>query len=260
MSMSTVKRMAAATGLVALFLGIGAGAAPNQIAPGLRDTLVLANRILAMEGLVGPFGHVSARTAPGRFLITKEDAVSAWVEAADLAEVLTSVTTADVKTQELPSEVFIHSTIYQELSAVNAVVHTHSPAAIALGTLALPADSVLPTTNPGANLGNFIPRFPTIGLIQAPGAGLRVARAFQGQNGLLLRGHGAVIIGATVEQAVLRAIYLELEARAQLASRAAGEPIGFQPGESDLFKATGGVSHPWHYYVEKVKRLARDAR
>ncbi len=252
--MFTLRPLAAATALAVVFLA-HTGAVPSPPVPDLRDTLVLANRILAMEGLVGPFGHVSVRTGPGRFVISKEDSVSAWIEAADLVPVDTTITTADVKKLELPSEVFIHSALYQELPGVNAVVHTHSPAAIALGTLTLSADKVLPTTNPGANLGNFIPRFPVIGLIQAPALAQRVARALQGQNGILLRGHGAVVVGATIEQAVLRAIYLELEARFQLASRAAGEPVFLQASESDLFKATGGVSHPWHYYVEKVKRL-----
>jgi ribulose-5-phosphate 4-epimerase/fuculose-1-phosphate aldolase len=220
-----------------------------------RETLVLANRILAMEGLIGPFGHVSARLGPTRFLIARdEDHAGAQAEAADLVELDTSLTTDDVRRQGLYSEVFIHSAAYKAHPEVNAVVHTHSPYAIALGTLAVPDGRVLPTTNPGANLGNFIPVFSGVGLIQTPEQGQAVTGVLQAQNGVLLRGHGAVVIGATIEQAVLRAIYLEFEARTQLVSRAAGGPRFYQTFESDLFKATGAIDHPWHYYLEKLRR------
>jgi ribulose-5-phosphate 4-epimerase/fuculose-1-phosphate aldolase len=236
-------------------LGIRTQAAQPEAASALREKLVLANRILAMEGLIGPFGHVSVRVGPTTFLIAKdEDHAGAWVEAGDLLELDTSLTTADVRTRGLYSEVFIHSSAYQARADLNAVVHTHSPAAIALGTLAVPDDRVLPTTNPGANLGEFIPIFRSVGLVQTPERGREVVDALLGQNGVLLRGHGAVTVGATVEQAVLRAIYLELEARTQLAARAAGVPTFYQAGESDLFKGTTAIDHPWHYYVAKLER------
>lgn len=262
---ATASNHAKTTALVALvcssFLaavfGIRTGAAVNEAAIDSRETLVLANRILAMEGLIGPFGHVSTRVGPTKFLIAKDDEHGgAWVEAADFVELDTALTTNDVRKQGLYSEVFIHSGAYNEHSEVKAVVHTHSPYVIALGTLILPDGKVLPTTNPGSNLGNFIPMFSVIGLIQTPEQGQRVAQALQGQNGVLLRGHGAVVVGASIEQAVLRAIYLELEARTQLLSRAAGSPGFYQSAESDLFKATGAIDHPWHYFVEKVRRQA----
>jgi ribulose-5-phosphate 4-epimerase/fuculose-1-phosphate aldolase len=112
----------------------------------------------------------------------------------------------------------------------------------------------VPTTNPGSNLGNFVPIFPEVGLVQNPEKGQKVARALQGQNGVLLRGHGAVVVGGTIEQAVLRALYLEVESRVQLTSRPAGEPIVYRPEESDLFKETRAIEHPWEYLVEKVRR------
>jgi HCOMODA/2-hydroxy-3-carboxy-muconic semialdehyde decarboxylase len=198
---------------------------------------------------------VSLRLGPSSFLIAKdEDASGAWIEASDFVELNTQPTPDDVRRNGLFSEVFIHSGAYRELASVNAVVHTHSPNAIALGTLRIPDDRVTPTTNPGSNLGNFIPIFSRVGLIQTPMQGQQVARALQGQNGVLLRGHGAVTVGTSIEQAVLRAIYLELEARIQMISRAAGSPIPYKSAESDQFKDTNAVAHPWHYYVEKVKR------
>jgi hypothetical protein len=51
-------------GLLALSLVGPTVAAQERDAAGPRDLLVLANRILAMEGLIGPFGHVSVRVGP----------------------------------------------------------------------------------------------------------------------------------------------------------------------------------------------------
>ncbi len=68
------------------------------------------------------------------------------------------------------------------------------------------------------------------------------------------------LVGATVEQAVLRAIYLEFEARAQLLARAAGAPLFYTREESAAFSRTTAVAHAWEYYVEKVRRLERGGR
>ncbi|MDA2934088.1 class II aldolase/adducin family protein [Acidobacteria bacterium AH-259-D05] len=223
----------------------------------VREKLVLANRILAMEGLVGPFGHVSVRIGEEPKFRIADHRSPDEVTIDHIKEVNIEISPEEAKSRGLYREVFIHSSIYRELPDVKAVVHTHAPYAVALGTLGLPDNKVVPTTNPGANLGNFIPVFQTVGLVSTPEKGLQLARALQGQNGILLRGHGTVVVGNSLEQAVLRAIYLEFEARAQIRSRAAGEPIPYQSHESDLFKQTVAVDHAWHYYLDKLKRLEK---
>ena len=209
-----------------------------------------------MEGLIEPYGHASLRLSATTFLIARNGS-GAWVDSRDLVELETALTERTVKDRGLYSEVFIHSAMYQEHAGIGAVVHTHSPSAVALGTLRGRSGRVLPTTNRGANLGNFIPVFSEIGLIQSAAMGRKVARALKGQNGVLLRGHGAVTVGATLEQAVLRAIYLELEARSQMASRQAGTPVFFRARESDLFKETRAVAHAWEYFAEKLREQNR---
>ena len=224
----------------------------------VREKLVVANKILAMEGLVGPFGHVSVRMeGEGRFRISDHRSPNE-VTVDGIKEVEIEITPEAVADQDLYREVFIHSSIYRELPEVKAIVHTHAPYAVALGTLQRSNNKVLPTTNPGANLGNFIPVFQPVGLISTPEKGIELARTLQGQNGVLLRGHGTVVVGTTLEQAVLRAIYLEFEARTQIRSRSAGEPIPYNSSESDLFKRTVAVEHAWHYYVDKFRQSVKD--
>ena len=220
-----------------------------------REQLVLANRILAMEGLVGPYGHVSFRVGDeARFRIADHRSPD-QVVVDHITEVNLDITPEEARSRGLYREVFIHTSIYRELPEVKAVVHTHAPNAVAFGTLSVPDNKIFPTTNPGANLGNFIPIYPTVGLIGSPEKGLEVAQALEGQNGVLLRGHGMVVVGSSLEQAVLRAIYLEFEARSQMRARAAGEPIPYRSEGSDLFKRTVAIEHAWHFYVDKLISL-----
>ena len=57
---------------------------------------------------------------------------------------------------------------------------------------------------------------------------------------------------------MLRAIYLEFEARTQIRSRSAGEPIPYTSSESDLFKRTVAVEHAWYYYVDKFRQSVKN--
>lgn len=220
-----------------------------------RKELVLANWILAMEGLVGPYGHVSLRVGDEAKFWIADHRSPDQVVVDHITEVNVDITPEEAQARDLYREVFIHSSMYREFPDVRAVVHTHAPNAVALGTLAVTDNKIFPTTNPGANLGNFIPIYPKVGLIGVPQKGLEVARALRGQNGVLLRGHGTVVVGSSLSQAILRAIYLEFEARSQMIARAAGEPIPYVSNESDQFKRTLAVEHAWHYYVDKIKAL-----
>lgn len=234
--------------VASIVVGLGAQAPAVPL-----DTLVQANRILAMEGLVGPFGHVSVRAGSDRFWVADHRSPDT-VTREDLKEVAVGLSAEEARTRNWYREIFIHSEVYRLLPDVGAVVHIHAPYSLALGTLPV-TDRLRPTTNPGANIGAFIPVYTRTGLIETPEAAQAMAKAFEGQNGLLLRGHGAVVIGATLEQAVLRAVYLELEARYQLMARAAGTPLFYTPEETARFSRTTAIEHPWHYYTEKLERL-----
>jgi HCOMODA/2-hydroxy-3-carboxy-muconic semialdehyde decarboxylase len=240
-------------GIERAFVGLRAVPRPANAVSKLIDTLVLSHKILVTEGLVGPFGHASVRSARGDTFFVARHEPADIVEIKDIIEVGIDVTTDEVRSRNLYREIFLHSCLYRENPAIRAVVHTHSPYAVALGTMKMPRNRVLPTTNPGANLGTFIPIFHEVGLVQTPEKAVRISKALQGQNGILLRGHGALVVGVSLEQAVLRAIYLELEARAQIISRNAGEPIFYQPHEANTFRHTRLIQHAWRHYEEKAQ-------
>ena len=73
----------------------------------------------------------------------------------------------------------------------------------------------------------------------------------------LLRGHGTVVVGSNLGASCVASHYLEFEARTQIRSRSAGEPIPYEYSESDLFKRTLAVEHAWHFYVEKYRQSVK---
>ena len=253
--MFTTRSLGLACALITLS-GLASTAA-RQEAKAPLDTLVMANRILAMEGLVGPYGHVSVREDAGHFWIADHRSPDT-VERQHLRQVDIGLDQAKAEAEHWYREIFIHSEMYRMYPNVGAVVHVHPAHSTALGTLS-GSDRVVPTTNPGSNLGAFIPIYHQTGLIETPEQAQKVAGTLQGQNGVLLRGHGAVLVGGRLEQAVLRAIYLEVEARTQLMARAAGTPLFYSPEESARFSKTTAIAHAWDYYVQRVQALRPSA-
>ena len=93
----------------------------------LVQDLVDANRILAHQGIVDAFGHVSARhdRDPQRFLLARNMA-PAQVEAQDILQFALDGTPFDAGDRRVYLERFIHGAIYRARPDVMAVVHSHS--------------------------------------------------------------------------------------------------------------------------------------
>src|SRR5712671_2609894 len=117
----------AAAGVSAQQPAASAGAAD----PVLIEDLVAAYHILAQQGVLDGFGHVSARhnRNPERFIMSRSLAPE-LVTAADLIEFDLDGNAVDAKGRALYSERFIHAEIYRARSDIRAVVHNHAPALI----------------------------------------------------------------------------------------------------------------------------------
>ena len=103
-------------------------------APKLLDDLVAANRILADQGVVDGYGHVSARHPrdPRRYLLSRSLAPE-LVTAADIIEYDLDSNAVDAGERTDYLERFIHGEIYRTRPDVKAIVHNHSPAVIPFG-------------------------------------------------------------------------------------------------------------------------------
>lgn len=190
----------------------------------LREKLVQAGRVLVSEDQ-GDYvaGHITARLPddPARFLMKP---AGIGLEEMTPDNIITVDLAGEKVLGALPrhNEVFIHSEIMAARPDIRAVVHTHPIHAVAFSSLGRP---LLPVGNDGAILNAGVPIFSetTDLIIDAP-RGKAVARCLGPHQALILRNHGIVTAGRSVEEAVWLALKLERACRMQLLAEAAGGP------------------------------------
>ena len=224
--------------------------------PGLIDDLVAANRILSDQGVVDGFGHVSARHKADatRFLLARSMAPG-LVTADDIMEFDLDGNALDPRGRTLYVERFIHSEIYKAHPGIKAIVHSHSPSIIPFGATNVP---LRPIYHMSSFLGTGVPIFEireaggpaTDMLIRNPELGAALARKLGASAVVLMRGHGDVVVGASVEQVVFRAIYTEINARLQMQAVALGGPINFLNKYEQA--KTQNVDRPWDMWRKQV--------
>ena len=95
----------------------------------LIEELALANRILAHEGVLDAFGHVSVRhpADPGRYLLSRSRS-PLLIEPDDILEYTLDSEPVRPPKVQLYAERVIHGCIYQARPDVMAVCHHHAPA------------------------------------------------------------------------------------------------------------------------------------
>ena len=198
----------------------------------LIDDVVTANHILAAQEIVDAFGHVSVRTAPGagRFLISRSLA-PAQVTAADVIELDLDGRPVGGDKRTSYRERFIHCEIYRVRPDVMSVVHCHAPALIPFGITKIP---LRPVYHNSSFVGEGVPVFEireaggdTNMLVETPELGRALAKALGNKPAVLMRGHGAVIVGKSIIEAVARSVYLEENARVQAQAMAMGQRVTY---------------------------------
>jgi len=198
----------------------------------LVEDVVTANHILAAQEIVDAFGHVSVRTGPGigRYLISRSIA-PAQVTAADIMELdLDSKPAANEKRTSY-RERFIHGEIYRVRPDVMSIVHCHAPSLIPFGITKIPLRTVYHNS---FFIGEGVPVFEireaggdTDMLVSTPELGRALAKALGNKPAVLMRGHGAVIVGKSIIETVARSVYLEVNARVQAQAMAMGQRVSY---------------------------------
>jgi ribulose-5-phosphate 4-epimerase/fuculose-1-phosphate aldolase len=230
-------------------------------ASSLQD-LVDANRILYDQKIVDAFGHVSMRhpTRPDRFLLSRNLAPG-LVTADDIVEY--DVATGEAVCADPPRlylERYIHSEAFKARPDVMAVVHNHSPTVLPFG-LAKGAK-----LRPACHMCGFLGTGPgvyeirdSVGagsdlLIRSPELGADLARKLGQDTVVLMRGHGCTVVGESVQLAVYRAIYTEVNAKLLLASMPLGELTYLTAEEAaEACKNIEGQIHrPWNMWKQQA--------
>ena len=236
-------------------------ASAGPVDPSLVDDLVAANRILADQGVVDGYGHVSVRhpADPQRYLMSRSIAPE-LVTAADVMEYDLDSTAVDPRGRTSYLERFIHGEIYRARPDVKAVVHNHSPSVIPFGVSTVP---LRPLYHMSAFLVGGVPVFDikraaggaTDMLVRTPALGRALAPTLGERPVALMRGHGAVVVGDSLPRAVFRSVYTEMNARLQAQAMALGGPVTYLDDEEArrAEASVGGTTvRPWELWKKKA--------
>ena len=229
----------------------------------LIEDLVAASRILAAHEVLDAYGHVSARSdrRPQHFLMSRSRA-PALMTAADVMEL-------DADSEPPPGdkrkgfiERYIHGEIYRARPEVMAVVHSHSASVIPFGVTRA---RLRPVYHMGSFLWSGAPVFDIRKVREENDLLVRdrpLGQALAGSLGsctcVLMRGHGMTVVGDSVQEAVFRAIYTEMNARLQLQAGQLEGPIEFlsdEEGRRSTAANRGTLERPWELW--KMKALGR---
>lgn len=225
------------------------------------EDLVVANRILANEGVLDGLGHVSVRhdQRPDRFLLSR-DLAPALVTAADLMEFDLDGNPLDAQGRQMYQERFIHAAIYRARPDVRAIVHCHTPSVLPFASSNVP---LRPMYHLSAFLAAGVPVFEIRRVEGAMGMlvnnarlGGALAQILGDKAVVLMRGHGAVVVGPSIPEAVSRSIFLDVNARVQAQAIALGGTVTYL-GPRDVPPPSGGqpaAGYPrsWAFWKERA--------
>ena len=223
------------------------------------DDLVLATRILVNEHVIDGFGHASVRdpNRSDRYYMTSNNTVK--TDEKDFIIELDLDSNSCKTDGPKPSlERFIHGEIYRARPDVNAVVHTHSPSLIPFGVSKTPLQ---PLYHMCGFLAAGVPIFDirhlhgiTNMLIQNNELGRSLASSLGKSAVVLMRGHGATIVGSSIKEAVYQAIYATINAHLQPIAMQLGEPTFLDQQEAfktdELHHAV--MERPWNFWKSKL--------
>ena len=228
-----------------------------------REVLARANRIIANEGVLDAFGHVSMRHPgdPTRYLLSRSRAPE-LVHPEDILEFTLDSQPVKPTDVRLYGERVIHGGIYQARPDVNAVCHHHAPSIL---PFCISGSDLKPVYHLGATLGDKVPfwdardDFGDTNLIVAkPEEGASLARALGPHWIVLMRRHGAAVAGVSLEELTFRTIYTTRNAALQIQAHTLGHVSPLSGAETRLASEynlrPGPVMRAWEYWNVRLDK------
>ncbi len=222
--------------------------------------LVIANRILAHEGVLDAYGHVSVRhpTKPDRYLLSCSRAPE-LVEKHDIAEYYLSGEPVHKDDRHPYLERFIHGGIYESRPDVVAVIHSHAEDTLAFG---MTREPLRPVIHNASRMGLHVPVWDirdTFGdtnmLVSNVAQGRDLAQSLGENSVVLMRGHGFAAAGKNLLEVVGLAVYLPKNARVLYNALRFGGVVPLSPGEIEQIH-NGPQPHDWKRAWEYWSRRA----
>lgn len=205
--------------------------------------LRIAARALARAGLVHAYGHCSLLLDARQFIVSPPKPLGL---VAPTDPPTTVPTHGPLPPNALP-EVIVHQHIYRQRRDVRAIARFQSPSLMALSTLAL-------TPRARHGFGAYFAPCPPLHddprLVREETSAAALVAKLDSARAIVLRGNGAVTVGASIEEAVAMAWYLEDAARVELAVLATGrEGLELTPTEARDRAITSGrlIERMWDW-------------
>lgn len=237
----------------------------KKVIKSIENELATAKKILEWE--IGDiWGHVGARLPDGKSIAVHmfrraENSKKEWVVHFDYAlQKLSGIGT-------IPRESVIYTEIFKARPDVNAVVHCHPAMCIALSLAEKPVDWVHMQSS---RFKGGTPIYPRPIYILDESEGAELAKTLGDASALMIKGHGIVTVGATIDEACMGALYMERTAKimaiarlhgyqgptaASLEAQVESRKKLFRRPRDEMFH-----SADWNYYAEKVKKDERWTR
>jgi ribulose-5-phosphate 4-epimerase/fuculose-1-phosphate aldolase len=225
----------------------------------LREKLATCTRILAMQGLIGLFGHVSAFDPQSRrvFMTPGMGRDKATLRGSDALVMDLSGKILEGEGRA-PVEWPIHTALHGVRADALAVAHLHSPFAT---LFAIAKREFAPVTVQGSLFGEGVPLYRDARLITTPERGQQLARVIGKKPAVFLRGHGIVVAGKELEEVLYGALVLEDEARKTMQAASLGEVGHLSPEECRAFSGESDweqrARRAWNYYAALESRWDR---
>ncbi len=209
----------------------------------LKKDFVTALRIISREGLSDAFAHLSARVDGDKMLFMPRKS-PALVKTKELFV---------VDFQKPVPQSAVHQAIYRSGTNMGAVIHFHSPHVILLTVV---GETVRPMHNYSAIFYEGVPVFEGTGQVETPERAAEIARLLGNSKAVLLRGHGAVVVGKSIPEVCILALYLEESARLQTEAMKLGKPRFLSAEEAErVAKRTfkpASTERAWEHFKGKV--------
>ena len=225
------------------------------------EELAIASRILADLGVFDAAGHVSMRHPgnPQRFLMSRSLAPALVTRRRHHGVHARRATPCDARGRTPFIERYLHGEIYRKRPDVMGIAHGHSPAVIPFGLTSTPMRA---TYHNAAFLAAGVPVFDirdrfgvTDIVISSAERGAAAADALGDKAVVLLRAHGFIAVGPSIQAAVFRAVFTEISARVQLQAAALGGPIAALDAEEGRLADAinlATVGRSWELWKRRV--------
>lgn len=228
-----------------------------------REQVARANRIVANEGVLDAFGHISMRhpNDPNRYLLSRSRAPE-LIQPEDVLEFTLNSEPVKPPTVRLYGERVIHGEIYKARPEVMAVCHHHAASIL---PFCISGTDLKPVYHLGATMGAAVPFWDqrddfgnTTLIVAKPDEGASLARAL-GDNWLvLMRRHGATVAGRTLQELVFRTIYTTRNAGMQIQAHALGHVSPLNAEETrlagDYNLQPSPVARAWEYWNVRLDK------